>query len=510
MRCKQVFRVVAGGVAAMLAVVLLALPVLALSENAQAVVTRLETMQQANIDPAWTPDIEANQTAVQELLDLYKKCSPAERAEFTPEQNSGLRAYFDALYNVQGKDKAELDDLFAGRSVASSAPASSASAAASSSSLASSAASSSASSSSASASSQAAASSSSQSGSSGAVASSGSAPSSQAGSDAGQASSAAGGDSSSGVPGAAYGPQVPSGGGPFGFLGSKAISALLLVVICVLAAAVFVRFLVSLRAAGKVKTEEPDAAMQELHGSVDPYTLPALAEDAGAFPAVGEAPPLQREEKRMAKRAAREEKEARMAEQNSEKVQNSDDFEDNDVNRAFSNDSVWGGKAYSAQELHALQAEQGARQGSAAPQAEPLRGKRREADRQTAELIDMPGLFAAAGGARQEAAKPAAGPKAAQEGDAEPKAPAQPRGRARQKAEKEEPAQAAQSAQAAPGTLLGQSFVTLPTGAPRGATKYGARGDRADGDARPNARTGKPGKMTFNQGRPEDIDAIDD
>ena len=75
--------------------------------------------------------------AVQELLDLYKKCSPAERAEFTPEQNSGLRAYFDALYNVQGKDKAELDDLFAGRSVASSAPASSASAAASSSAAAS-------------------------------------------------------------------------------------------------------------------------------------------------------------------------------------------------------------------------------------------------------------------------------------------------------------------------------------------------------------------------------------
>ena len=506
MRCKQVFRVVAVGVAAMLTAVLLALPVLALSENAQAVVTRLETMQQANIDPAWTPDIEANQAAVQELLDLYKKCSPAERAEFTPEQNSGLRAYFDALYDVQGKDKAELDDLFAGRSVASAAPASSSPPSAPSSS------------SSSSASSQPAVSSSSQSGSSVAAASSGSqpdasaatetqsAPPSSAGSDAGQASSAAGGESSSGVPGAAYGPQVPGVGGPFGFLGSKAISALLLAVICVLAAAVFVRFLVSLRAAGKVKTEEPDVAMQELHGSVDPYTLPALAEDAGAFPTVGEAPPLQREEKRMAKRAAREEKEARMAGQNSEKAQNLDDFDDINVNRAFSNDLVWGGKAHSAQEPHAL-AEQEARQGSAAQQAEP---KRREADGQTAELIDIPGLFAAAGGARQEAAKPAAGPKAAQESSAEPKAPAQPRRRA-QKAEKEEPARAAQSTQAAPGTLLGQSFVTLPTGAPRGATKYGPRGDRADGDAaRPNARTGKPGKMTFNQGRPEDIDAIDD
>lgn len=85
----------------------------AASPNTQAVLDQLALLQNSDIDPAWTPDIRANEGAVQRLLDLYQACSAEERAEFTEAQQNDLRAYFEALYRVQGKDPAEVEALFA-------------------------------------------------------------------------------------------------------------------------------------------------------------------------------------------------------------------------------------------------------------------------------------------------------------------------------------------------------------------------------------------------------------
>lgn len=110
------------------ALVLLAvctLPVFgAAGDNVQSVLDLLNTLQRADIDPAWLPDIAANESSVQRLLDAYLRCSEEERATFTDAQANSLRAYFEALYAVQGRDVAELDALLAGNT-ASSSPASS-------------------------------------------------------------------------------------------------------------------------------------------------------------------------------------------------------------------------------------------------------------------------------------------------------------------------------------------------------------------------------------------------
>ncbi len=79
---------------------------------AQAVQARLATLQQAYIQPEWLPDIRANETAVQALLDDYLALTADGRAELSAQNNSDLRAYFAALYEVQGKSAAGVDALF--------------------------------------------------------------------------------------------------------------------------------------------------------------------------------------------------------------------------------------------------------------------------------------------------------------------------------------------------------------------------------------------------------------
>lgn len=91
---------------------LLALPVFAQSPNTEAVLKQLDYLKKVDISPQWLPDIRANQSSVQHLLDLYEECTMDERAEFTQQELDDLREYFEALYTVQGKDTAGLDVLF--------------------------------------------------------------------------------------------------------------------------------------------------------------------------------------------------------------------------------------------------------------------------------------------------------------------------------------------------------------------------------------------------------------
>lgn len=101
--------------AALLAVALLwfGQPAQAAGENAAAVASRLRQLQNAHIDPAWPPDIEANAARVEALLQDFQNLTPEEREELTSEQLEDLRAYFATLYSIQGKAESEVDALFA-------------------------------------------------------------------------------------------------------------------------------------------------------------------------------------------------------------------------------------------------------------------------------------------------------------------------------------------------------------------------------------------------------------
>ncbi len=511
--------------AVMLAAVMLPLGALALSENAGAVVDRLETMQQANIDPAWTPDIEANQAAVQELLDLYIACSPAERAEFTPQQNTDLRAYFDALYEVQGRDTKELDELFAGRSAASSSAASSSS-------------------------SSAAASSSDETNGSSSSATSGndSSASGESSASAAAGSSASGGTSSSqaassavsgSVPKASFEPQVPKSEGAFGFLGAKAVSAVLLVVAGLVAILLFVRFLMSIRTASKEiqEQQQQDTVMQELHGSVDAYTLPPPTAEGAGFAATGaSAPPLKAEEKRAAKRAAKRQKAAEKAQAKQEKAKKktaAEQGEETDEEDALWREATSG--SFSAQmgrtaaggqprqsPQSAFSAIQQEADGAAKQDLTDVAAaaqKQREALENSAYMQGM--REAESGSAAATAAKNPASAAQGPQGRSAPEsvfATGLSPDLAAEVAEAKEAVEAAKAEAeekkkeaSAGSSLFGQSFTQLPVGAPRGATAAGKPKPANDGSSpRPGGRTGKPNRMSYSQGTPEEIDAIDD
>lgn len=95
-------------------------PILAASQNVSDVLAQLNTLIRVDIDPAWTPDVEANTTHIESMLVAYKKCTPTEKKEFTTEQNKQLKAYFSALYKVQGKSTAEIDTLFSATAITNS------------------------------------------------------------------------------------------------------------------------------------------------------------------------------------------------------------------------------------------------------------------------------------------------------------------------------------------------------------------------------------------------------
>lgn len=238
MRDKRRVRGLAAVLAMVLALAVFALPVLAASENAQAVLDQLAMLRRADISPEWPPDVQHNEAHVQQLLDLYLACDAEERAEFTAEENAGLRAYFETLYSIQGRNTADVDALFEGAAP----PPPDSSADTSDSGDASSSVSDSAESETAQDSSQPA-----ESGADSSAPASSSTPA-PASSDAGDVGGGvASGDGS--IPSATYPPQVPKEGGWLSLFGNRGLSALLLVVLLGLALVVFIRFLVALRAA---------------------------------------------------------------------------------------------------------------------------------------------------------------------------------------------------------------------------------------------------------------------
>lgn len=199
----------------------------------QDVVAQLGTLQRAHIDPAWPPDVEANQALVQALLTSFTALTPAQRSQLTSSQNDDLLAYFSALYRAQGKSASAAAALFEGdgRSQGSSSSSSSHSASGSSSS-------------SKPVSSQ-------NTSASGVRASSANPSSSLPSAFSAPAATASSSPSVfSGLPTAAFPPQVPGSGGPFSFLGSAAFGQLLTVLLVALLAFLVLRFLFAMRAAG--------------------------------------------------------------------------------------------------------------------------------------------------------------------------------------------------------------------------------------------------------------------
>lgn len=288
----------------LLVLTLAAMPVLAASENTEAVLEQLGVLQRADISPDWQPDVRANEQHVQRLLDLYLACSATERQEFSAQQTADLKAYFTALYAVQGKSTADVDALFetggASSPASSSAPSSgsgpSSSQVDSSAPVPSSLPQSQADSSAGAASSSAGASQAAPSSSSEAVVS-GVASGSEAG------GTAAGGDLS--LPAATYPPQSPGGGGWFALFGNRALGIGVLLVLAALVVFLFVRFIFALRKARKIPKDEEAAAVraQELFGEdyeeklkeddIDPQALldrlpEAEEEKPGETPATSE------------------------------------------------------------------------------------------------------------------------------------------------------------------------------------------------------------------------------
>ncbi|MDL2219009.1 hypothetical protein LJC04_01545 [Ruminococcaceae bacterium OttesenSCG-928-O06] len=283
MRKNAALRKLGALLAALLLVCSLALPALAASAAVEDVLALLGTLQRADINPAWQPDIAHNESSVQRLLDLYLACTTEEKAEFTTQQNSDLHAYFTALYRVQGRDAAEVDALFTedtapppDTSQSTPPPDSSVSVPDDSSSA-----------------------SSSGSASSGGTSSTTSLPS-------GTSSSApVGGGTSATTPdsGGAL-PPAPGGGSIFE---NRGLGSILLVVLLALAVILAIRFIVALRKAGPAPKD--DLETEELFGegyvpelnAPDDETPPGpppgeSTPEAALPPTAGQAAPLQRED----------------------------------------------------------------------------------------------------------------------------------------------------------------------------------------------------------------------
>lgn len=212
-----------------------ALPGLAASEATQDVLDTLAYLQRVSIQPEWLPDIQTNENAVQGLLDGYLVLTLAERRELTAENRADLRAYFEALYQVQGKDVAGVDALFEDATAvpdASALPASSV------------------------------------------EASSASVTSAPTGGSAPDASAVSDPASTASVPAATSQPvPAPTGDGGFG----RTLGTGLLMVLAVVAVVLFVRFLAALRRADRDGAAQAhvDARAQEMFGeSYDPVDDP--------------------------------------------------------------------------------------------------------------------------------------------------------------------------------------------------------------------------------------------
>lgn len=325
---KNRWKVVLAALAVLLVLCVSVLPVLAASENVEDVLAQLARLQRVDVDPGWRPDVTANQQMIQQMLDAYNGCSASERAEFTEQQNADLRAYFEALYAVQGRDAGEVDDIFAGRGQSSPAASSSSRAASSSRSASSSSApSSSAASSSAAASSQAESAASDSDASSQSLSQSQSEAAVSVSSRSIAAVLPVESDSSASeasLSSAVYAPQMPR---DESFLSNAGLGGVLLMALGLLLLVIAVVFLVSLRKAGrpaKVSKEEVLAG-RELYGeNYEPdesaaFEQPDDEEPQDAKTARKEQKRQRAEERRQRKERKRREKElkkgARLEEQ---------------------------------------------------------------------------------------------------------------------------------------------------------------------------------------------------
>lgn len=427
----------------LLLAVVFALPVAAdeRTDEVEEVVRQLRQMQQVQIDPEWLPDIRTNQGYVQSLLDGFLALTEPERSTLTDDENEGLRAYFAALYEVQGKDPATVDDLFAAGGV--NPPSSSSTSASASSSNTSAASSSSQSSSTPS-------SSSSQPASSASVSTPGSVV---------EVSSQPGGDIPSlSTPGGNQEDQ-----GLLAFFGSNTLGVTILALLVGLCIVLFIRFLVALRAAGKVRKQEAteDERSAELFGEAGPSVLDF--EDFEAMEEEGLTEPPKKQVPAAPKPAS----------------------------------------APSTARMHP----------AAAPEIIDIADTPKEPSAEPVQVLQPEESQPA------EATKPAAAPE---------KQKRKPRGRQKKQPARrgtiQPPANDANEA-APPKPLLPDVFTMTaePAAEPTPAQpldkqqpppQIGRNPDRANsitlGSFSGQQRTGKPPKMTFRQGAPDDLDAIDE
>lgn len=249
----------------------------AAQEDVDEAVGLLAAMQGSDVNPEWPPDIEANAARVQAMLDAFTRCTPAERAAFTDEQLTDLRAFFEALYSVQGRDPAEVDALFTGGAQSGSSSPSPAS------------------------SSQSEGPDSSEpAASSEPVESSSQPPASQSQGNLPSASGA--------VPGAGNPPQVSGGSGLSAFFGGGGLAVLLIIVLAALAILVFFRFLAAQRTA---KKEAVALAPADATGEPESDSGPVL-------PFVLNQPEVKETHRQARRRLRREEKAARRAQKREE------------------------------------------------------------------------------------------------------------------------------------------------------------------------------------------------
>ncbi len=264
-----------------------ALPVFASDVQTEEVLDQLNTLLNANIDYEWLPDIQANEAVVERLLDAYMECSDAQKESFTRQQNEDLHAYFTALYTVQDRDVEDVDALFETGQDASSSQGTSSSEDEEDSQPA---VSSEISSSQVSGTSDESAPSSDTSDVSAVAAVSEESQSSEARLPGSVAQPAASEDVTV-IPQVANSPQSPESGGWAAFFGNNRIGTIVLFTLLGLALIFILRFLASLRKAGKVpqNLKDEDARAQELFGeNYDPQfedaRMGGLSEDIASAP----------------------------------------------------------------------------------------------------------------------------------------------------------------------------------------------------------------------------------
>lgn len=103
-------------------VVLLALAVAAMPAAAAAdPVAMLQSLQARQVSAEWNPDVEANREQVTQMLAAVKTLAEKELEAISEADQTAMTAYFKTLYQIDGKDMAELDTLFTGEKAAATA-----------------------------------------------------------------------------------------------------------------------------------------------------------------------------------------------------------------------------------------------------------------------------------------------------------------------------------------------------------------------------------------------------